>query len=69
MVFFSVGGVEAKNARHSGESRFLKRPMERTKNKANEQRSDRREQSEANGPISLRLGVQKVVFLIDKAMG
>ena len=61
--------LEAKNARHSGESRFFKRPMERKKNEPNEQRSDRREQSEANGPISLRLGVKKVVFLMEKAMG
>ena len=64
MVVFPVGGLEAKNARHSGESRFFKRPMERKKNEPNEQRSDRREQSEANGPISLRLGVQKVAFWV-----
>ncbi len=31
MVVFPVGGLEAKNARHSGESRFFNRPMERKK--------------------------------------
>ena len=69
MVVFPVGGLEAKNARHSGESRFFKRPMERKKNEPNEQRSDTSEQSEVNGPFPLRLGVQKVVFLMEKAMG
>ena len=33
------------------------------------QRSDRSEQSEVNGSFALRLGVQKVVFLMEKAMG
>ena len=31
MVVFPVGGLKAKNARHSGESMFFKKPMERKK--------------------------------------
>ena len=67
MVVFPVGGLEAKNARHSGESRVFQEAHGANKN--DEQRSDKREQSKANGPISLRLRVQKVVFLMEKAMG
>ena len=69
MVVFPVGGLEAKNARHSGESMFFKRPMERKKNEPNEQGSDRSEQSEVKGSFSFRLGVQKVVFRMQNAMG
>ena len=69
VFFFPVGPLEAKNARHSGESRFFKRPMERKKAEPNGQRSDRSEQSEVHGSFSLRWGVQKVVFLMKIAMG
>ena len=68
-VVFAVGLVVAKNARDSSETRFFNRPMERKKTEPNEQESDRSEQSEVNGSFPLRLGVQKVVFLMQNAMG
>ena len=63
MVVFPVGGLEAKNARESGENALFKRPMERQKNEPDEQRSDRSEQNEVNSSFSLRMGVQNMVFL------
>ena len=63
MVVFPVGGLEAKNAQHSGES------SERKKNEPSEQRSDKSEQRELNGSFSFCQGVQKVVFLMQNAMG
>ena len=69
VVVFAVGLLEAKNAWGSGESRFFKRPMQRTKTNRANKRSDRSEQSEVNGSFYLRLGVQKVVFLRVKCDG
>ena len=68
-LVFAVGLLDAKNARDSSETRFFDRPMERKKNEPNEQESDRSEQSEVNGSFSLRLGVKKVVFLMQNVMG
>ena len=48
MVVFPVGALKAKNARVSGESRFFKRPMERKKTEATDQRNVRSEQREIN---------------------
>ena len=69
VVVFRGGGVEAKNARHSGDSWFFKRLMERKEAEPNGQRNDRSEQSEVNGSFSFSWGVRKVVFLMKNAMG
>ena len=66
---FPFSGLEAKNARHSGESRFSKRPMERKKAELNGKRSDRSEQSEVHGSFSFRWGVRKGVVLMKNARG
>ena len=57
-----VGPVEAKKSFGTGESETFHGHMERKRAEQNGQKSDRSEQSEANGSFSLRWGVQKVVF-------
>ena len=66
---FAIWLLEAKNAQHSGDSRFFKSPMERKRAEQNGQKSDRSEQSGVNTSFSLRWGIQKVVFLMKNAMG
>ena len=52
LLFFPVGHLAAKNVRVSGESMFFQMPMGRNKKKnPNEQRSDKSEQNELNGPV------------------
>ena len=47
-VVLAVGLLDAESARGSGHRRFFKRPMERKKTEASDQRSDRSEQREVN---------------------
>ena len=59
-----VGLLEATNAPGTGESDIFHGEKEGKRARLEGQRSDRSEQSEVNGSSSLRLGVQKVVFLM-----
>ena len=56
--------LEAKNAPGTGQSEIFHGHLEGQRAEAGGQRSDRSEQSEVNGSLSLRLGVQKVVFWV-----
>ena len=57
------------NARHSGENEAFHGHVEGKRSEADRQRGDRSEQSEENGSLPLRLGVQKVVVLMQTAVG
>ena len=50
---FAIWLLEAKNAQHSGDSRFFKSPMERKRAEQNGQKSDRSEQSGVHGFFSV----------------
>ena len=56
--------LEAKNAPGTSQSEIFHGHMEGKRVEAGERRSDRSEQSEVNGSLSLRLGVQKVAFWV-----
>ena len=56
--------LEAKNGPGTSQSEIFHGHMEGKRVEAGGQRSDRSEQSEVNGSLSLRLGVQKVVFWV-----
>ena len=56
--------LEAKNAPGTSQSGIFHGHMEGKRVEAGERRSDRSEQSEVNGSLSLRLGVQKVLFWV-----
>ena len=56
--------LEAKNAPGTSQSEVLHGHLEGKRVEAGGQRSDRSEQSEVNGSLSLRLGVQKVLFWV-----
>ena len=58
--------LEAKDAPGRGQSEVFHGHMEGKRAEADGQRSDTREQSEVNGPLSFRVGIQKVVFLMKK---
>ena len=64
-----VGLMEAKNAPGTSESEIVHGDMEGKKTEPDEQRSDRSEQSEVNGSFPIRLGLQKVVFWMQNALG
>ena len=61
--------LEAKDAPGPSQSEIFHGHLEGKRVEAGEQRSDRSEQSEVNGSLSLRLGVQKVLFLLQDAVG
>ena len=56
--------VEAKNAPGPSQSEIFHGHLEGKRVEADGQRSDRSEQREVNGSLSLRLGVQKVIFVV-----
>ena len=68
-VVSPVRALEAKNAAGTSESESFHGRMEGKQTEPDGQMSDRGEQSEVNGSFPLRLGVQKVVFLMQNAMG
>ena len=55
---------EAENAPGTSQSEIFHGHLEGKRAEAGGQRSDRSEQSEVNGSLSLRLGVQKVLFWV-----
>ena len=57
-----VGLLEAENAPGMSESGIFHGCMEGEKPEPDEQRSDRSEQSEVNGSVTLRLGSKKWYF-------
>ena len=64
-----VGLLEAKNAPGTGESEIFHGEMDGNRARLEGQRSNRSHQSEVNGSFPLRLGVQKVLFLMQIAGG
>ncbi len=61
--------LEAKDAPGRGQSEVFYGHMEGKRAEPDGQGSDRSQQSEVNGPFLLRLGDQRVVFLMKNAMG
>ena len=61
--------LEAKDAPGRGQSEVFHGHMEGKRAEPDGQRSNRSQQSEVNGSFPLRLGVQRVLFLIQIAVG
>ena len=61
--------LEAKNAPGTSQSEALHGHMEGKRAEPDGQRSNRSQQSEVNGSFPLRLGVQRVLFLMQIAVG
>ena len=61
--------LEAKNAPGTSQSEIFHGHMEGKRGEVNGQRSDRSQQREVNGSFPLRLGVQRVLFLMENAVG
>ena len=57
--------LEAKDAAGTCQSEIFHGHLEGKRVEAGERRSDRSEQSEVNGSLSFRLGVQKVLFWVE----
>ena len=67
-ILFADWALEAKNAQVTAHSETFDRLMERKKTEPNEQRSDRKGQSDENSRFALLLGVQTVVFLMQNGV-
>ena len=68
-ILFADWALEAKNAQFTGHSETFDRLMERKNTEPNEQRSDRKGQSDENSRFALLLAVQTVVFLMQNGVG
>ena len=68
-ILFADWALEAKNAQVTAHSETFDTLMERTNTEPNEQRSDRKGQSEENSRFALLLGIQKVVLLMQNGVG
>ena len=66
---FSSRGLGGEKCTALGREYVFQEAHGAEKNEPNEQRSDRSEQSEVNRSFSLRLGVRKVIFLMQNAVG
>ena len=61
--------LEAKNAPDTGQSKIFHGHMEGKRAEPDGQRSNRSQQTEVNGSFPLRLGFQRVLFLMQIAVG